>query len=105
MGAEYERTGNELISALRKSLAEQSDDTAIRRAADPARELIQRLLARGAERDGRVETRSYAALTSVVRDLGAFYRQRGPRAVVDDALRVDILSRLDEAEALIAEHL
>lgn len=106
---EYEKTGKELVAALRTSLSEQGnntrDDTAIRRAADPARELIQRLLARGSERDGRGETRSFAIFTSVVRDLGAFYRERGPRATLDETLRLDILSRLDEAENLLAEHL
>ena len=76
-----------------------------RRKGDPVKALIQRLIARGAERDGRTEQESYRLLTSIMRDLGQFYGKRGPRARLEDGLRDDILARLVEAERLLEQHL
>ena len=75
-----------------------------RRKADPVKGLIQELLARGKERDGRTSQQSYKEITSIMRDLGQFYSKAGPRAKLESSLRSDILTRLDTAEYLIKEH-
>ena len=75
-----------------------------RRKADPVKGLIQQLLARGRERDGRATLGSYKEITSIMRDLGSFYSKSGPRARLASDLRSDILARLDKAEYMIGQH-
>ena len=80
-------------------------DQTHRRKGDNVKAQIQRLIARGKERDGRTEQESYQLLTTIMRDLGQFYSKNGPRARLEDGLREDILTRLEDAEQLLERHL
>lgn len=73
----------------------------VRRAADPAKNLVREFLTRWKGNPLVSGEESYAQLTSAIQQLGAFYQANGQRARLTPAVGQAVLDTLDAAEAAL----
>lgn len=76
-------------------------ESEVRRKADPARERVRDFLSRYRGDRAIEASASFEAVSAILRDLGAYYQERGPRAALTADFAIDLLLRLDAAESLL----
>lgn len=98
----YTSLAEKIASSLRDSIeaeAQGAPEAEVRRKADPAKESVKEFVAKW-RGDSRVSWHpSHEELLGMVTELGAFYRQAGPRSKMSLQVRESILSHLDRMEA------
>ena len=74
----------------------------VRKRADPVKERVKQFIAASA--DARVrDSASAVILSTVLRDLGAYYKKMGPRAGLSNEVAKSIEEQLDAAEQNLPE--
>lgn len=75
----------------------------MRRAADPAKNLVREFLTRWRDAPSVAGDESYVQLTAAIQQLGAFYQANGQRARLTSTAGQAILDCLDAAEAALPQ--
>jgi len=100
----YSEAAGKLAEGLQGALElerEGASEGELRRAGEQTKPLIRDFLGKfGA--DARAVPESYRDLSGVLGDLGAFYRDNGPRASLPADKLEDLLGQLDAARAQLA---
>lgn len=102
----YIVTAQKLVDSLREAIStdlSDAEEREVRRAADPAKNLVREFLQRWKGNPLVTGEESYAQLTGAIQQLGAFYKASGQRTRLTPEVGQAILDSLDAAEAALPD--
>eukprot|EP00877_Chromochloris_zofingiensis_P012960 jgi/Chrzof1/7918/Cz02g41080.t1_PSB27C[v5.2] len=100
----YRNTASKLVSTLKATIQAEADgaeEREVRRTADPAKEQVREFVGKWRDDPAVRGDVSHSEIIAALEELGAFYRQQGPRARLSRAVRERILGHLSAVEAAL----